>query len=56
MHAVELYLIIIGIWLAWCIQIVIHEAGHLVFGLISGYRFISSYALYVGERKRKSEI
>jgi hypothetical protein len=41
MHAVELYLIIIGIWLAWCIQIVIHEAGHLVFGLISGYRFIS---------------
>ena len=27
--------------LAFFIQIIIHEAGHLVFGLMSGYRFSS---------------
>lgn len=30
-----------GFLLAYFMQIVIHEAGHLVFGLMSGYRFVS---------------
>lgn len=34
--------IIIGIFIAsFIIQIIIHEAGHLIFGLLSGYEFIS---------------
>ncbi len=40
------FLIGYGLWmlflvLVFFIQIVIHEAGHLVFGLLSGYRFMS---------------
>ncbi len=26
---------------AWYLQILVHEAGHLVFGLLTGYRFVS---------------
>lgn len=36
--------LIIGVLLlyaAFFIQIIVHEAGHLVFGLLSGYRFVS---------------
>ncbi len=33
--------LIILVYVAMFIQIIIHEAGHLVFGLISGYRFTS---------------
>ena len=33
--------LIIGIYAALLLQIVIHEAGHLVFGLLSGYQFSS---------------
>lgn len=29
------------LWLAMLVQIILHEAGHLVFGLITGYRFRS---------------
>jgi hypothetical protein len=34
-------LLIIGIYLAIFLHIIIHEAGHLVFGLMTGYRFSS---------------
>ena len=34
-------LLIALIWLAYFLQIIVHEAGHLVFGLLSGYRFSS---------------
>jgi len=34
-------LLIIEIYVAIFLQIIIHEAGHLMFGLISGYRFSS---------------
>ena len=30
-----------GMWMALLLQILIHEAGHLIFGLLSGYRFSS---------------
>lgn len=32
---------IVGIYFGAILQIVIHEAGHLVFGLLTGYRFLS---------------
>ena len=34
-----------GVYLAMALQIAIHEAGHLVFGLLTGYRF-SSYRFF----------
>lgn len=34
-------LLFIGIYLAIYLQIIIHEAGHLIFGLLTGYRFSS---------------
>lgn len=34
-----------GVYLAMAVQIAIHEAGHLVFGLLTGYRF-SSYRFF----------
>jgi len=36
-----LLILIISLCLAYILQIVIHEAGHLVCGLLSGYRFVS---------------
>ena len=35
----------LGMYAAMFIQLVIHEAGHLVFGLLSGYRF-SSFRIF----------
>ena len=35
------FVLIMSICLAMILQIIIHEAGHLVFGLLSGYRFCS---------------
>lgn len=32
---------VVGIYIALLLQTVIHEAGHLVFGLLTGYRFLS---------------
>ena len=33
--------LVISMYIALLLQIIIHEAGHLVFGLLTGYRFIS---------------
>ena len=35
----------LGMYIAIFIQLIIHEAGHLVFGLISGYKF-SSFRIF----------
>ncbi len=43
-------LIIVGSVIAIYLQLVLHEAGHLIFGLLSGYRFVSfrvgSFTIY----------
>jgi ABC-type multidrug transport system fused ATPase/permease subunit len=36
-----LVILIVGMYLAMFLQTIIHEAGHLVFGLLTGYRFSS---------------
>ncbi len=36
-----LVLLLLSLYVAVCLQIVIHEAGHLVFGLLTGYHFVS---------------
>ena len=38
---ISLGVLIIGMYVGLFLQLTIHEAGHLVFGLISGYRFSS---------------
>lgn len=38
---IPLALMLIGIYAAMLIQLIIHEAGHLIFGLMTGYRFSS---------------
>lgn len=38
---VQMGFLLLGVYLMLLLQIVIHEAGHLVFGLLSGYRFSS---------------
>lgn len=38
---VYLGLLLAGLMLAFLVQIVLHEGGHLVFGLLSGYKFVS---------------
>ena len=35
------FLGIIGMFIAFIFHVVTHEAGHLIFGLLSGYRFVS---------------
>lgn len=37
--------IIIGVYVAIFVQLIIHETGHLIFGLISGYKF-SSFRIF----------
>lgn len=34
-------LLLLGLVAAFLVQIIVHEGGHLVFGLMSGYRFVS---------------
>lgn len=34
-------LMLLGLILAFFVQIIVHEGGHLLFGLLSGYRFVS---------------
>lgn len=50
-------LLLIGVYAAMFVQIIIHEAGHLVFGLASGYSFssfrISSLTLIKSQGKFK---
>ena len=33
--------LVVSMYIALVLQIIIHEAGHLVFGLLTGYRFVS---------------
>ena len=35
-----IFLFIAGV-ISFILQVIVHEAGHLVFGLLSGYKFIS---------------
>jgi len=41
LYFIYLGVLMIGLIIAWFLQIIVHEAGHLVFGLMSGYRFLS---------------
>ncbi len=38
---INLGIALVGLYLAFFLQIILHEAGHLVFGLMTGYRFVS---------------
>lgn len=40
-----LAVLFVGMYLGMLVQIILHEAGHLVFGLLSGYRF-SSFRIF----------
>ena len=40
-HGLSFPLLLVGIYLILYLHIIIHEAGHLVFGLLTGYRFSS---------------
>lgn len=42
---VSFLLLLIGMYAAMLIQIILHEAGHLIFGLLTGYRF-SSFRIF----------
>lgn len=46
----EYVLVLVGIAIAIYLQVVLHEAGHLIFGLLSGYKFVSfrvgSFTIY----------
>lgn len=41
MQLIEILVIIIYLFLAYIVQIITHELGHFVFGLMTGYKFIS---------------
>lgn len=43
----QLFIILGGLYLAFFTQIILHEAGHLIFGLATGYRFVSFMAFGV---------
>lgn len=53
----DFMLLFVGMYAAMFVQIIIHEAGHLVFGLASGYRFSSfrilSFTLLKADGKLK---
>ena len=38
---VEMVLLLVALFLGAYLQIILHEAGHLVCGLLTGYRFVS---------------
>ena len=44
-NLVSLACLFVGMYVAIFIQLIIHEAGHLVFGLLSGYKF-SSFRIF----------
>ena len=44
-NLISFLLMIIGMYMVMIIQIIIHEAGHLIFGLMTGYRF-SSFRIF----------
>lgn len=39
--AIRIFVMLVFLYLAFMIHIVLHEAGHLIFGLMSGYQFSS---------------
>ncbi len=41
MELLSLAILFFGIYAVISVQLILHEAGHLVFGLLSGYKFIS---------------
>lgn len=41
LHLLFLLLLLLGLYAAAFVQIIIHESGHLLFGLLTGYRFCS---------------
>ena len=55
-EAPNIYLIIVTLLFGIILQIIIHEAGHLFFGLLSGYKFISfkvfNFAIVKDEENR----
>lgn len=38
---INLGIALVGLYIAFFLQIILHEGGHLVFGLLTGYRFVS---------------
>ena len=38
---INLFVTLAGLYIAFFLQIILHEGGHLVFGLLTGYRFVS---------------
>ena len=42
---IHLFALFLGMYVVIMIQIIVHEAGHLIFGLLSGYRF-SSFRIF----------
>lgn len=38
---IEWILLLIAIYVSFYLQIIFHEAGHLIFGVLSGYKFVS---------------
>lgn len=38
---INLGVALLGLYLAFFLQVILHEAGHLVFGLLTGYKFVS---------------
>ena len=39
--ALQILALVASLYLAFILQVILHEAGHLVFGLWTGYRFCS---------------
>lgn len=42
---IHLFALFLGMYVVIMVQIIVHEAGHLIFGLLSGYRF-SSFRIF----------
>ncbi len=49
----SLFMIIPGLIIGFIIAVIIHELGHLVFGLLSGYKFSSFKILFIKIYKRE---
>ncbi len=53
--AIEWIFAFVAVFSAFYFQIILHEAGHLIFGLLSGYRFVSfrvdSFMIYKKQEK-----
>lgn len=50
----EIAIVLVSLYVAMTLQVIIHEAGHLVFGLMSGYRF-SSFRIFSFMWMRESD-